>query len=83
MAEDALDREIDANFDFFRRVVSSHMPVHAGEYALIRHQHIVSFHSEVADADRAARSAFADGLYSIQEVRERPIDLGFFSHAGR
>lgn len=83
MASDRLDIEIDANYDFFRRNLKDFIAEHHHRYAVLREQRVVDFFDEVADADRAARAAFPDGLYSIQPVIDAPIDLGFFSHAGR
>ena len=83
MTTHLLDAEIDANYDYFRGNLATFLTHHQNRYAVLRHQRIVEFYDEVAEADRAARTAFPDGLFSIQPVIEAPIDLGFFSHAGR
>ncbi len=82
MQHDRLEAEIDANYDFFRRSLSDFLPIYLNQFAVIRAQSIEGFYAEVADADRAARLAFPDGVFSIQKVIQGPIDLGFFSHAG-
>ena len=76
-----LEREGDSNFDVFVEQLHSLMPQHAGEYVLMRNGRMISFHQNANDALAAGRAAFSDGIYSIQEVTDRPIDLGFFSHA--
>ena len=83
MQTDPLDAAINGNYDFFRRTLSSYLPAHARQYALIRNRRIVGFFDEVAQAGAAAREAFPDGLFSIQQVMEEPVDFGFFSHVGR
>ena len=77
---DHLQREIDGNFDAFQRVVARHLPEHRGEWALMRHGEIVSLHPTAGQAEDAGVSAFHDDLFSIQEVTDEVVDLGFFSH---
>ena len=83
MDSERLDAEIDANYDFFRRHLFEYLADNENRFALLRSQRVVKFYDEVADADREARAAFPDGIFSIQKVVQAPIDLGFFSHAGR
>ena len=80
MDHQAQAREVDANYDFFQRHLRAHLDGHRGEYALIRNQQIVEFFEDVGDAYRAGLDRFSDTLFSIQEVTEEPIDLGFLSH---
>jgi hypothetical protein len=40
----------------------------------------VAFFKKPGDANRAGVEAFPDGIFSIQEVTDEPIDLGFWSH---
>ena len=76
-----LEREVDLNFDAFAAELPDLMPCHAGEYVLMKNGRMISFHSSADAALAAGKTAFSDGIYSIQEVTDRPIDLGFFSHA--
>jgi hypothetical protein len=79
---DALDREIDANYDAFRRNLSSYLPTQSGKIALLHACQPVGFFDSVAEAARQGDKLFPDKLYSLQPVIEEPVDLGFFSHAG-
>lgn len=74
--------EVDRNYDFFQRNVSTFLVDHADEYALLRDAAVVGFFKSIRAAGDAADDLFADGIYSIQEVTIEPIDLGIFSHAG-
>ena len=76
-----LEREVDSNFDVFAHELAGLMPSHAGEYVLMRNGAMISFHPDANAALVAGRAKFLDGIFSIQEVTETPIDLGFFSHA--
>ena len=74
--------EVDANYDFFLRHLREYVESHAGQYALLKNRSVIEFFDKPGDAYRYAKGAFEDGIFSIQEVTEEPIDLGFFSHVG-
>jgi hypothetical protein len=80
--EAALDREIDENYDYFRRHLDEFLARHAGRIALLRARNVVGFYDDAGEADREGRARFSDGLYSLQPVVNEPVDLGFFSHVG-
>lgn len=80
MVRDEQSREVDRNYDVFQRRLGSLLPVHQGEYALMRSGEIVAFFATVGEAYQAATDRFGEGPFSIQEVTDEPIDLGFFSH---
>lgn len=76
----ALSAEVDANYDYFLRHLRDFLKDHAGRYAVLKNRAVVDFFDKPGDAYRYAREAIPDGLFSIQEVTDEPIDLGFFSH---
>ncbi len=78
----SLAAEVDANYDFFLRHLHDYAEGHAGQYALLKNRAVIQFFDKPGDAYRYARMTFGDGIFSIQEVTEEPIDLGFFSHVG-
>ena len=53
----------------------------AGRFALMRDEKIVEFFDTASDAYVAGSKLYADGLFSVQEVNDTSVDLGFFSHA--
>jgi hypothetical protein len=71
--------EIDNNYDFFQRQLGKLLPRHRGEFALIRRCEIVEFFARPGDAYRDGLKRFPDHLFSIQEVRSEPIELGHMS----
>lgn len=76
----ALQQEIDVNFDNFQRIVQQYLPARKGEWVLMRHGKIVSFHPSAGSAEGAGMAQYQDDLFSIQEVSDEVVDLGFFSH---
>ena len=75
-------REVDDNYDAFQRVLAGILPAHRDEYALMREREIVGYFAKVGDAWREGLHRYSDEIFSIQEVTDEPIDLGFFSHVG-
>jgi len=78
----ARQREIEQNFKAFEGLVASLMPQHAGEFALLRAKELVGVFPTAVDAMTEGYHRFGDGLFSIQRVIDRPVDLGFISYAG-
>jgi hypothetical protein len=73
--------EIRQNYSFFRSVVASFMADHAGEFALIQNCKIVEFYRTAGEAVADGSRRFGEVPFSVQRVINRPIDLGFLSHA--
>lgn len=80
MNTDRQKLEVDRNYDVFARVLGDILPKHRDEYALMRDGKIVEFYSKVGDAYDEGTRRYSDGYFSIQEVTDEPIDLGFWSH---
>jgi len=74
-------REVRSNYTAFRELLPNLLPQHEGQYALMRAQELVGFFPSADAAYRHGMETFEDGLFSIQTVSERPIDLGALSHA--
>ena len=74
--------EVDRNYDAFTRVLGTILSDHRDKLALMRDGGIVGYFDTPRQALEAAYERFADGVFSIQEVTDEPIDLGFWSHVG-
>jgi len=77
----AREQEIRQNYTFFKGIVASLMDKHAGQFALIRDQQIVGYFDSAGAAVADGNGRFGDTPFSVQRVINRPIDLGFLSHA--
>lgn len=76
-----ISREVDANYDFFQRQLADHIESHRGEFALIRRRKIIGFFDDAQSAEERGVACYPDQIFSIQEVTDEPIDLGFYSYA--
>jgi hypothetical protein len=72
--------QIEKNYKAFQAKLPAIMESHRGKFALMRDGEIVDFFDTARDAYIVGQKLYPDG-FSIQEIIETPIDLGFFSHA--
>lgn len=77
----ARDQEIEQNYTAFSKKLPELLETHAGKFALLRSGDIVEFFDTARDAYVYGQREFEDGLFSVQEVNDKVIDLGWFSHA--
>lgn len=75
--QDAVDR----NFSAFEKMLPELATNHLGKFALLRDEKVVEIFDSARDALVYARAQYSDGLYSVQEINRRVVDLGYFSHA--
>jgi hypothetical protein len=73
--------EIDGNYDFFQRSLRGFLSQHRGKFALLRKRQVVGFFDGPGDAYRAGLAQFDDELFSVQEVDDRPAEMGLISLA--
>ena len=78
---DILKHEVERNLFAFLPHLQTLLPEKEGQFALLRNQQIESVHEKLSDALRKGHSAFSDGLFSIQKITDRSVELGMFGHA--
>ena len=72
---------VRSNYAAFVRRLPEILALHQGKFALMRDGEIIEFFDTSADAFRAGEKLYPDQRFSIQQVIDSPVDLGFFSHA--
>jgi hypothetical protein len=73
--------QIKANYDAFVQKLPDLLATHRDKFALMRDGEIVEFFDTAGDAFRAGQRLYQDQGFSIQEVTDSEVDLGFFSYA--
>ena len=73
-------QQVDQNYDAFMRVLGGILEAHRDQLALMRDGKIVGFFDSPRAALQAADTMFPDEIFSLQDVTDEPIDLGFWSH---
>jgi hypothetical protein len=76
----ANQEQVKKNYEAFLSKLPSIIEAQKGKFALMRDGEIVDFFDTAHDAYIVGKRLYPDG-FSIQEIIETPIDLGFFSHA--
>ena len=76
-----LQKEIDANFEALQEVLPDLLSCEADRWALMRHGECVDFYDTLRDAETAGRAMYKDRMFSVQQVSDAVVDLGWFSHA--
>ena len=76
-----IQEEIDRNYEAFRALLPDLIQTDAGKWVLLRNGEVELTFDTSLDAQRAGEKFYEDGFFSVQHVTERPIDLGWFSHA--
>lgn len=76
-----IQEEVDRNFAVFREMLPSIIHERRGTFALMRGGEIVTYFTTPIDATAAGEKLFPDGVFSIQQVTDTSIDLGYFSYA--
>ena len=79
---DNQQREVDRNYEAFKKMLPDLLKRNPGRTALMRDGEIIACFDTGRDAIEAGRTFFKDRRFSIQEIRSRPVDLGYFSHFG-
>jgi hypothetical protein len=75
------ESEVKRNYEAFMQQLPQLLITHPGKFALMRDAKVVDFFDTSADAYRAGQRLFQDQRFSIQQVIDSPVDLGYFSHA--
>ena len=70
--------EVDRNYEAFKRRLPDLLRTNANQFALLRHRRVIDCFDTVADAVRAGKALYDDGVFSVQEVTDQTIDLGYY-----
>ncbi|MGH7068952.1 MAG: hypothetical protein ACREFO_02920 [Acetobacteraceae bacterium] len=73
--------EVDRNYEAFLKILPSILRANRNKYALMKDEKILGYYGTAADARVAADTFIADGRFSIQEVTDSSVDLGFYTDA--
>jgi hypothetical protein len=74
------DKELDRNYDAFKGVLPDILREHRGAYVIVRDGKVLDIYQTMKDAYQAGWRQFQDDLFSVQEITDEVVDLGYFSH---
>jgi hypothetical protein len=73
--------EVRTNYEAFLKKLPELLATHRGKIALMHAGEVVEIFDTVGDAYKAGMKSYGEGLFSIQEITDSAVDLGFFNHA--
>jgi hypothetical protein len=82
MTSQRQQQEVDRNYEAFMELLDSILAEHRDELALMRDGRVVGYFDTPHQLLVAAAERFPDGIFSVQEVTDEPLDLGIWSHVG-
>lgn len=72
---------IKENYEAFSRLLPTVLNKHAGQYALMRDCKIIEYFDTAKDAFLAGKGLYHDNLFSVQEITNSVVNLGYYSYA--
>ncbi len=79
-SKEEIKKEIENNLKVFQEKLPEILEKHNNGYVLLKAGKVKGVYSTLSDV-RQASSLIEDGLYSIQEIIQSSINLGYYSHA--
>ena len=83
MAVDIVEKakkEVDRNYDFFKTQISQLKKDHLNKFALLHNKEILGFFIGEDDAIEFGTEKYGEGNFSVQQVNDRSIELGYQSY---
>jgi len=72
--------EVRANFKYFQSKFPELKKTHPNEFALLHKKKIIEFFESENDAIKIGMKDYGEGHFSVQQVADTFIDLGYQSH---
>ncbi len=76
-----IQQEVDKNYEAFKEKLDELIMTDQNRYALMHDGEVIACFDTARDALKAGQKLYGDA-FSIQEITDRPIDLGYLSHVG-
>ena len=73
--------ELERNYSAFCSILPNLIRSDPNKYALMRQGNLEHIFTSAGKAYSYALSKYGDSVFSIQQITDKPVDLGFFSHA--
>ena len=72
-------QQVDDNYDAFMQMLPGILGDHRHQLALMRDGQIAGYFDTPTSVLKAADTMFPDQIYSIQDVTDEPLHLGYWS----
>src|SRR5262249_16181106 len=82
-AGDPREQEVARNYEAFKQLLPQIIQSQRNRFALMKSGQVVEYFDTARDALLYGKRLYSDGIFSIQQVIDLPLDLGYYSHALR
>lgn len=73
-------KEVNANFEYFKSRLPELNRTHPYKFALLHDREIISFFENEHDAFDVGMKDYGEGRFSVQQVTESRVELGYQSY---
>jgi hypothetical protein len=73
--------QVEKNYAAFKAHLRELLASHPGKQALLHDGEIIEILDTLSDAIKFGNAKFGAGNYSVQEISNRPAEVGWHSHA--
>ncbi len=81
MSSQKIQQEVDQNYKAFQKLLPELMQQSPGKWALLHDKKVEAVFDTGIDACIAGEKLHPDKLFSVQEITDHIVDLGWYSHA--
>lgn len=74
------NREVSENYTFFQTQLEELKKDHFNQFALLHQKKIIEFFNDEDDAIKIGKRDYGEGGFSVQQVNDQIIDLGYQSY---
>lgn len=81
MSVQKIQQEVDRNYEAFQKILPQLMKKNPGKWALLHEGKVEAVFDTASDAYTAGGKLYDAKPFSIQEITNQVVDLGWYSHA--
>ncbi len=81
MSNEKIQQEVDQNYEAFQNIFPELVQQSPGKWALLHSKKVEAVFDTAIDACIAGEKLYPDKLFSVQEITDHIVDLGWYSHA--
>ena len=74
-------QEVDRNYEAFKEILPDLLKTDENRFALMHDRKVIACFDTSRDAMQAGQKLLHGKKFSVQEITQRNVDLGYFSHA--
>lgn len=78
--KDEQQKQVEANYEAFQKRLPDLLGSYRGKFALMRDREIIEFFDTARDAYIAGLLVYENEMFSLQEVNDEPVNLGWYSY---